>query len=101
MIGRNGRSLREKWERDPTTYLSICTDEFPNCFFAGGPNSAVGAGSFLIMLEHQVGYAVQVAQKLQRERLKSIEVKIGAVQDFEEIMQVGFVVLLCRVYANA
>ena len=88
MIGRNGVDLREKWKPFPKTYLTVCVDEFPNCFFAGGPNSCTGAGVYLGMLEGQVDYAVQVAQKLQRERLKSIEVKAGAVEDFDEILEV-------------
>lgn len=42
------------------------------------------------MIEHQVDYAITVARKLQRERLKSIEVKAEAVKDFEEVVDVSF-----------
>ena len=41
------------------------------------------------MLEKQVEYAVTATLKLQRERLKSIEVKGESVVDFEEYMHVG------------
>ena len=88
MIGRHGRDIRDKWSPHPVTYLSICVDEFPNCFFAAGPNSAAGGGSFLGMLEHQVDYAVAAVAKLQRERLKSIEVKADAVADFQDVVEV-------------
>ena len=88
VVGRNGIDLREKWKPYPKTYLSVCVDGFPNCFFSGGPNSCTGAGIYLGMLECQVDYAVKAAQKLQRERLKSIDAKPEAVEDFDEIVEV-------------
>ena len=91
MLGRNGRDIRDKWTPHPVTYLSICVDEFPNCFFAAGPNSAAGAGSFLGMIEHQVDYAVMAVSKMQRERLKSIEAKPEAVRDFQDVVKVSAV----------
>ena len=44
----------------------------------------------LVMIEHQVLYAVQAALKMQRERIKSIEAKAEAVQDFDVFVEVGF-----------
>ncbi len=41
------------------------------------------------MLEHQVEYAVMAAMKMQRERLKSVEVKKEAVEDFDKILDVS------------
>ena len=87
MIGRNGTDIRDKWNPFPRTYLSVAVDEFPNCFFSCGPNSCIGTSSFLPMIEHEVGYAVQAVTKLQRERLKSIEVKPEAVCDFDEVIE--------------
>lgn len=37
--GRQGTSLREKWEAGPRTYLGICIDDFPNLFMISGPQS--------------------------------------------------------------
>lgn len=80
--------LNDKWAPHPETYLSVCTDGFPNLFFALGPNSAVGLGSLTALLDYEVMYAVQATLKLQRERLKSIEVKRQAVLDFDEYLEV-------------
>ena len=88
IIGRNGVDLNEKWERYPTSYLSMCVDEFPNMFMALGPNSIIGAGLLMPILEFSVGYAVQAAAKMQRERLKSMEVKADAVRDFDQYIEV-------------
>lgn len=88
VIGRGGKSIQERFLPHPETYLSICTDGFPNWFMALGPNSGIGSGSLLVMMERQVEYAIAATQKLQRERLKSIEVKKEAVADFDEYLEV-------------
>lgn len=59
-----------------------------------GPNSGVGSGSLLVVIERQVDYAVEAAKKLQRERLKSIEVKKEAVKDFDEYLEVRYLISL-------
>ncbi|KAF8583198.1 FAD/NAD(P)-binding domain-containing protein [Ramaria rubella] len=87
VIGRNGADLQEKWSDHPTTYLSVATDGFPNWFYMLGPNSGVGSGSLLVLLERQIEYIIAVIAKLQRERIKSIEVKKEAVDAFEDYMQ--------------
>ncbi|KAF7795033.1 hypothetical protein EIP86_006177 [Pleurotus ostreatoroseus] len=90
IYGRGGVNLQDKWTPHPESYLSVCTDGFPNCFFACGPNSCTAAGTLMPMIEHQVGYAVHVARKMQRERLKSIEVKREAVEDFDAYIETVF-----------
>lgn len=89
VVGRSGKTLDEAYTPYPRTYLSACTSDFPNLFFATGPNSGVGSGSLLIIIEKHVEYAVKVAQKMQREWLKSIEVKDEAVKDFDEYIDVS------------
>lgn len=89
VIGRNGRNLRDHYTPHPRTYLAVATEGFPNWFQALGPNAAVGAGSLLILMEKQVEYAVEATLKLQRERLKSMEIKAEAVDDFDEYLDVS------------
>lgn len=89
IIGRGGVDLRDKFDPHPRTYLSIAVDGFPNWFSAQGPNSAVGAGTLLLLIERQVDYAVAATLKLQRERIKSIEVKKKAVEDFDAYLEVS------------
>ena len=57
-------------------------------FQALGPNAGVATGNLLLIMERQVDYAVAATLKLQRERLKSIEVKREAVNDFEGYIDV-------------
>lgn len=104
VIGRNGVNLQDKWKEFPVNYLSIGTDGFPNWyvgilsifqldylfdrFYALGPNSGVGSGSLLILIEKEVDYLLKIVSKLQREQLKSIEVKKEAVEEFDEYSRV-------------
>ncbi|KAJ6520167.1 FAD/NAD-binding domain-containing protein [Mycena sanguinolenta] len=86
IIGRGGVQLSDKYTPHARTYLSVAVDGFPNWFQSLGPNSAVGSGSLLIVIERSVEYAVQATLKLQREHLKSIEVKPEAVDDWDEFI---------------
>ncbi|KAI0763010.1 FAD/NAD(P)-binding domain-containing protein [Fomes fomentarius] len=90
IIGRNGVHLNEKWKPYPTSYISMCVDGFPNMFMSLGPNSVIGAGILLGILEYAVMYSVQVTSKMQRERLKSIEVKPEAVRAFDQYIESYF-----------
>jgi hypothetical protein len=90
IIGRGGLTLKEHHTPHPRTYLSVAVDGFPNMFQALGANSNVGAGNLLLVMERQVDYAVAATLKVQRERLKSIEAKVEAIEDFERYIDVGF-----------
>ncbi|KAH9486428.1 Putative sterigmatocystin biosynthesis monooxygenase stcW [Psilocybe cubensis] len=87
--GRNGISLNDHHNPHPRTYLSVAVDGFPNMFQALGPNASVGAGNLLLIMERQVDYAVAATLKIQRERIKSIEAKSEAVDDFDKYIDVS------------
>ena len=88
IVGRGDVELNDKWKEYPASYLSVATDGFPNMFMVMGPNSIIGTGPFITVIEAGVAYAVQAVAKMQRERLKSIEVKAEAVRDFDEFLEV-------------
>lgn len=58
-------------------------------FISLGPNSALNSGSLLVLIEKQVDYAVMCVAKMQRERLRSMEVKREAVMDYDEYVRVS------------
>lgn len=58
-------------------------------FMALGPNSAIATGMLVPLIEQQVMYAVQATAKLQRDRLKSMEVKPEVVRDFDQYIEVS------------
>ncbi|EPS99506.1 hypothetical protein FOMPIDRAFT_40047 [Fomitopsis schrenkii] len=85
IVGPDGATIQEQRKPHPTAYLAICTDGFPNWFMAVGPNSGLGNGSLLVVIERQV--EVEAARKMQRERL---EVKREAMADFDEYLENNF-----------
>ncbi|KAI0275485.1 hypothetical protein BC834DRAFT_52296 [Gloeopeniophorella convolvens] len=90
VLGRGSTPLTTRWEKGAEAYLSMAVDGFPNLFFGGGPNSGVNSGSLLAIYERQVAYAISATLKLQRERLKTIEVKRAAVDDWRSYMEAFF-----------
>ena len=47
----------------PRAYLGVSTPGYPNAFLLLGPNTALGHNSVIVMIEAQVGYAVQASTR--------------------------------------
>ena len=88
IIGRGGLALNDQWTPHPVSYLSVAVDGFPNMFMSLGPNSVIGAGLLVPIIEYAIGYAVQATAKIQRERLKSMEVRAEVVREFDDYCEV-------------
>jgi hypothetical protein len=70
--------------------MSIVMDDFPNYFMQTGPNFSVGNGNMIIVFEKINEYFVKCIQKIQREGIRSMEIKREAVQDFYEFTEAYF-----------
>jgi cation diffusion facilitator CzcD-associated flavoprotein CzcO len=82
IYGINNLALSEKWKTTPSTYLSITADQFPNFFVYLGPNSGLGAGNLLVLLEKMADYFTECASKIQRENIASMCAKPQSVERF-------------------
>lgn len=82
IYGRGGANLQDRYKVRPETYLSLCTDEFPNFFQSLGPNSGVGNGNLLIIIEAIALYLGQILQRLAQGNVKTIEPKRKQVVNF-------------------
>ena len=54
ICGKGGRSLKEKWEEGPKTYLGLETAGFPNFFIINGPGSPSVLTNMLPSIEQHV-----------------------------------------------
>lgn len=54
--GLDGRELREQWKAGAEAYLGISVQGFPNLCMLYGPNTNLGSGSIIYMLECQQRY---------------------------------------------
>ncbi|MBV8062624.1 MAG: NAD(P)/FAD-dependent oxidoreductase [Nevskia sp.] len=85
--GRGGRSLREHWKNGAEAYLGMAVSGFPNLFVVYGPNTNLGAGSIIYMLERQTRYIAQAAQLLAQHRQAAMEVRVEVQQEFNAELQ--------------
>ncbi|HZR37595.1 MAG TPA: NAD(P)/FAD-dependent oxidoreductase [Nevskia sp.] len=85
--GADGQSLRALWQNGAEAYLGVGVAGFPNFFMLYGPNTNLGAGSIIYMLEAQGRYIAGCAALLRSRGLKSLEVKAEAQRRYNEEVQ--------------
>lgn len=74
VTGRIGQDLRAGWQQGAEAYLGMSVAGFPNFFMLYGPNTNVGSGSIIFMLEAQQQYIVQLLQARVQQGGAAIEV---------------------------
>jgi cation diffusion facilitator CzcD-associated flavoprotein CzcO len=82
VVGRGGRDLRDLWSERPTAYLSLSPAHMPNYFTFLGPNSPVGHGSAIPIIEHLTKYMLRMVHKCQTEGYKSFTPSQPAIDEF-------------------
>lgn len=60
--GRNGRRLAETWRHGEIAHHGITVHGFPNAFLLYGPNTNLGSGSIIEMLEAQASSIAQTVR---------------------------------------
>ncbi|KEF51123.1 uncharacterized protein A1O9_12846 [Exophiala aquamarina CBS 119918] len=82
-ITANGKDLRKVWESDPVAYFGTMVPDFPNYFASLGPYNAAN-GSLIPPIEQGCHYILQIIEKCQIERVRSISPTAQATQEFRE-----------------
>ncbi len=76
IVGRNGISLREKWQSGGVrTFLGLHSHGFPNLFIMSGPQGGGGQFNFTRGLEAHTDYVVWMMQTLRDRRADVVDVK--------------------------
>ncbi|MGI8844614.1 MAG: flavin-containing monooxygenase [Thermoleophilaceae bacterium] len=73
--GRDGRELSEQWKDGARAHLGVQVSGFPNLFLIYGPNTNLGFGSIVLMIEAQVTYVVDALRTLRRERADAMDIR--------------------------
>lgn len=72
--GRDGRTLAEHWADTGMSALhGMAIAGFPNLFMLVGPNTGLGHNSIVLMIEAQVGYFVDLLDKMQAAHVAEVE----------------------------
>jgi cation diffusion facilitator CzcD-associated flavoprotein CzcO len=66
VIGRDGRSIQEHWGAEPSTYLGVAVNGFPNFFMLYGPNTNQAGASMIYILEADARLVASAASRVAR-----------------------------------
>jgi cation diffusion facilitator CzcD-associated flavoprotein CzcO len=87
IVGRGGLELDQLWRKGASAHRGLAVAGFPNFFMMYGPNTNLGHGSVVFMIECQAQYIRQCVQALYRRRLRYMDVKGEAMAAFNRKLQ--------------
>ena len=87
ITGRGGQTLNQRWQDGAEAYMGMTVSGFPNLFILYGPNTNLGAGSIIYMLEAQAKYVTQAVQTLQQKSLRWLDVKAGVISAYNLMLR--------------
>jgi len=80
--GVGGRSLKEKWQGGPSSFVGVHTTDFPNWFMPGGPLAALG--NIPRALEYNDDWIVGILTFMRERKLNVVDVKQSAEDDWTD-----------------
>ena len=87
ITGANGLDLAEAWRDGPQAHLGITVAGFPNLFMLYGPNTNLGHGTIIFMLECQIRYVRKCIERMRDKRLRTLAVRPEAQARFNAELQ--------------
>jgi cation diffusion facilitator CzcD-associated flavoprotein CzcO len=85
--GLGGADLNDAWRDGAEAYLGMAVAGFPNFFMLYGPNTNLGSGSIIYMLESQIRYAADAVRRLAGNGRALLDVRPEVQRRFDEEMQ--------------
>ncbi|MEU3269541.1 NAD(P)/FAD-dependent oxidoreductase [Saccharomonospora sp. NPDC006951] len=85
--GLDGRPLTEAWKEGARAHLGITVPGFPNMFLMYGPNTNLGGGSIIYMLESQARYVRDAVRLLAAHPGQYLDVREDAERRWDEEVQ--------------
>lgn len=85
--GLHGRALCDAWSKGARAYLGLTVPGFPNLFCMYGPNTNLGAGSIIYMIERQARYIRQAVEHLSRPGVSYVDVLPEVEAEYDEEVQ--------------
>lgn len=83
VVGRDGLALEEAWRKGPIAYMAISIPDFPNLFMLNGPNGPVGNFSLIEVAELQLGYALQLVDRIRAGECREVSASREATARFD------------------
>ncbi len=87
ITGVRGQKLATQWADGARAYLGIYVPNFPNLLVTYGPNTNLGGGSIIYMLEAQARSMRQAVDRLRAGSYRTVEVTQEAEQEYDQQVQ--------------
>ncbi len=87
ITGTGGQKLATQWADGAHAYLGMYVPNFPNLFVTYGPNTNLGGGSIIYMLEAQARHMRQALDRLQAGSFAAVEVTAEADEAYDREIQ--------------
>ena len=75
ITGTRGQDLHRSWQGGAKAHLGMTVSGFPNFFMLYGPNTNLAHNSIVYMIEHQIRYVMACLDRLNRDEIRSLEIK--------------------------
>ena len=86
VVGRDGLSLREKWEAGPRTYLGLEIAGFPNMFTISGPGSPSVLTNMLVSIQQHVEFIADALAWMDEHGKQVIEAEPAAEDEWVDVV---------------
>jgi cation diffusion facilitator CzcD-associated flavoprotein CzcO len=73
IVGRQGRTMTEKWKSGARSHLGLMVEGFPNLFMTTGPNGPAALANIIRISEHDVDWIAALMIHLDEHGLASVE----------------------------
>ncbi|GAA3531416.1 NAD(P)/FAD-dependent oxidoreductase [Aeromicrobium panaciterrae] len=87
ITGAGGQKLATQWADGAHAYLGMYVPHFPNLFVTYGPNTNLGGGSIIYMLEAQARHMRQALDRLKAGGYTTVEVTEQAEESYDREIQ--------------
>lgn len=87
ITGVSGQKLATQWSDGAHAYLGMYVPNFPNLFVTYGPNTNLGGGSIIYMLEAQARHMRQAVDRLEAGKFRTVEVTEAADDAYDKEIQ--------------
>jgi cation diffusion facilitator CzcD-associated flavoprotein CzcO len=83
VIGHDGVALDDAWKDGPTAYMALAMPGFPNFVMLQGPNGPVGNFSLIDVAELQMGYTLQLLERIRAGACRALAPSHEAMERFD------------------
>ncbi len=84
IVGREGQTIRQRWEQGPETYLGLAVDGFPNLFMISAPQSPFA--NIPVVIDNAVKWIGTALTHVEQSGLRTFEPTTDAVQEWCALM---------------